>query len=502
MGFFFCTILAAQNLFKPEMIKQNPVKNEIEMGSSSAIKKHELFIQNAIETQNDLHHLYGLIYLYKDYYKRADFVTAAKYLIEAEKLAKNARKPGWIGIVDGYRGALTNTVNENPELAIELFKRAAENCAKAKDSLCIGESYEQISTEYSQLGDFKKAQHYFLLGLPLLKKFGTETNLAAAYGNYATVLINGNNFKEAINYINKAISIAVKKKNLQNEMTFRANLAATYMDMNEMEKALKIVDFCEPINLKYSYQDNLLNNYLCRSVIYEKQHNFKLAFEYLNKYQELKDKIAGEKVLSQISNLEENARKKENDLIFKQKEIDLLKSKQLIQNYTWLLLLLVSAISLGIWLWRKDYLKSKKQEIENRKNLAVLTNLLVEKNNLLLEKEEEVGMKTETKESSSFELNEIAFYNKKILTDTDWQSFKVYFEKVHPNFSAKLRKSFPAITEAEERLFLLLKLNLRTKEIAAILGISNDSVKKNRTRLRKRLSLFAEQDLIEFIQSF
>lgn len=285
-------------------------------------------------------------------------------------------------------------------------------------------------------------------------------------------------------------------------MTFRANLAATYMDMNEMEKALKIVDFCEPINLKYSYQDNLLNNYLCRSVIYEKQHNFKLAFEYLNKYQELKDKIAGEKVLSQISNLEENARKKENDLIFKQKEIDLLKSKQLIQNYTWLLLLLVSAISLGIWLWRKDYLKSKKQEIENRKNLAVLTNLLVEKNNLLLEKEEEVGMKTETKESSSFELNEIAFYNKKILTDTDWQSFKVYFEKVHPNFSAKLRKSFPAITEAEERLFLLLKLNLRTKEIAAILGISNDSVKKNRTRLRKRLSLFAEQDLIEFIQSF
>jgi DNA-binding CsgD family transcriptional regulator len=109
----------------------------------------------------------------------------------------------------------------------------------------------------------------------------------------------------------------------------------------------------------------------------------------------------------------------------------------------------------------------------------------------------------ETEESSfASEPYEIASYNKRILTNSDWQSFKDYFEKVHPNFNAKLRKEFPTITESEERLFLLVKLNLRTKEIASILGISNDSVKKNRNRLRKRLSLNADQDLVEYVHNF
>jgi DNA-binding CsgD family transcriptional regulator len=495
--------LTAQNSFKPEMMKLNPVQNDNEIGTSSSIKTHEIFLQNAIKTQNDLHQLYGLIYLHKDYFKQTDYVTSSKYLLEAEKLAKTSGKPGWIGIVNGYRASLTSVIEDNPELTIREFKQAITNCIKAKDSLCIGESYEQISTEYNYLGDYKKAHYYFNLSLPLLKKFVTDKNLAAAYNNYSTVLINEKNFKEALFFIENAIAIAVEKKLLHSEMVFRSNLAATYMDLNELDKALKIIDFCEPINLKHNYQDNLVSNYICRSIIYEKKGDFKRALEYQYKYRDQKDKIAGENVISKISNLEESARRKENELLLKKKEVDLLKSKQLIQNYSWLFLILISAISVGIWLWRKEDRRNKKQNVENRKNLEVLTNLLIEKNNLLLEREEELIAQHETEESSlTSEPIEITSYNKRILTDTDWQSFKDYFEKVHPDFNAKLRKEFPSITESEERLFLLVKLNLRTKEIASILGISNDSVKKNRNRLRKRLSLNAEQDLVEYVHNF
>jgi DNA-binding CsgD family transcriptional regulator len=503
MMLFCCSNLVAQNSFKPEMMKLNPVQIDNEIGTSSSIKRHETFLQNAIETQNELHQLYGLIYLYKDYFKQTDFVTSSKYLLQAEKLAKTSGKPGWIGIVNGYRAALTSTIENNPTLTIKQFEEAIANCSKAKDSLCIGESYEQISTEYNHLRDYKKAHYYFNLSLPLLKKFGTDRNLAAAYNNYSTVLINEKNFKEALVFIEKAIAIAVEKKLLHSEMVFRSNLAATYMDLNELDKALKIIDFCEPINLKNNYQDNLVSNYICRSIIYEKKGDYKRALEYQYKYREQKDKIAGENVLSKISNLEESARRKENELLLKKKEVDLLKSKQLIQNYSWLFLILISAISVGIWLWRKEVRLHKKQDLENRKNLAVLTNLLIEKNNLLLEKDEEMSEQNETEESSfASEPYEIASYNKRILTNSDWQSFKDYFEKVHPNFNAKLRKEFPTITESEERLFLLVKLNLRTKEIASILGISNDSVKKNRNRLRKRLSLNADQDLVEYVHNF
>ena len=43
--------------------------------------------------------------------------------------------------------------------------------------------------------------------------------------------------------------------------------------------------------------------------------------------------------------------------------------------------------------------------------------------------------------------------------------------------------------EAEERLFLFIKLNLTSQEAAAMLRISVDGVKKTRNRLRKRLGL-------------
>lgn len=71
-----------------------------------------------------------------------------------------------------------------------------------------------------------------------------------------------------------------------------------------------------------------------------------------------------------------------------------------------------------------------------------------------------------------------------------------------PGYIQRLRTVNYELSEAEERLFLLLKLNLKRKEIAGILGISPDSVKKTRTRLRKRLILSANESLEDYIRNF
>lgn len=93
-------------------------------------------------------------------------------------------------------------------------------------------------------------------------------------------------------------------------------------------------------------------------------------------------------------------------------------------------------------------------------------------------------------------------YNQRILTPEDWAIFKVHFEKTYPGYLLRLRSVHSTLSEAEERLFLFLKLQLTRKEIADILGISPDSVKKARTRLRKRLELEREDSLEDFVQSF
>ncbi len=74
-----------------------------------------------------------------------------------------------------------------------------------------------------------------------------------------------------------------------------------------------------------------------------------------------------------------------------------------------------------------------------------------------------------------------------ILTREDWELFQENFSNAYPHFVERLMERFPAVTPSELRLILLMKLNLDTPRIATILGISPDSVKKTRHRLRKKL---------------
>jgi ligand-binding sensor domain-containing protein len=87
-----------------------------------------------------------------------------------------------------------------------------------------------------------------------------------------------------------------------------------------------------------------------------------------------------------------------------------------------------------------------------------------------------------------------------ILTEDDWERFKTTFNEVYPNFFASLRFRFPDITTAELRLAALIKMNLSLKEASAMLGISSESVKKSRYRLRKKLALQEEESLEDFIK--
>lgn len=83
---------------------------------------------------------------------------------------------------------------------------------------------------------------------------------------------------------------------------------------------------------------------------------------------------------------------------------------------------------------------------------------------------------------------EQALYNQRILTDADWEKFKGYFNAVHPDFLSNLRKNFPTMSTGELRLVMPAKMGLNIKETASMLGISTESVKKARYRLKKKFN--------------
>ena len=83
-----------------------------------------------------------------------------------------------------------------------------------------------------------------------------------------------------------------------------------------------------------------------------------------------------------------------------------------------------------------------------------------------------------------------------------WEEFEIRFQEVHTDFYSNLRKSYPELSNNEIRLCAFLKLNMTTKEIAAITYQSLNSIKVARYRLRKKLGLSKEHNLNAFLARF
>ncbi|MDH3709849.1 MAG: hypothetical protein OER04_08175 [Cyclobacteriaceae bacterium] len=84
----------------------------------------------------------------------------------------------------------------------------------------------------------------------------------------------------------------------------------------------------------------------------------------------------------------------------------------------------------------------------------------------------------------------------------DWEQFEYHFDQVHGDFLDRLRREFLDLTPSEHKLCAFLRLNLNTKEIANLMGISSRGVEIARYRLRKKLSLQTGQNLSKYILEY
>lgn len=137
-----------------------------------------------------------------------------------------------------------------------------------------------------------------------------------------------------------------------------------------------------------------------------------------------------------------------------------------------------------------DYQQKELQA--QRTRLEDYAQMLIDRNQRLAELSQVLERRTaaqSTESSNASQLLEQELYSQTLLTEADWEKFKQYFSGVYPDFLFGLKKSFPNLSAAELRLVMLAKMGLSTKESASILGISAESVKKARYRLRKKLGL-------------
>lgn len=158
----------------------------------------------------------------------------------------------------------------------------------------------------------------------------------------------------------------------------------------------------------------------------------------------------------------------------------------------------------------KKLIKLRNENLRNEiklrnSRLAKSTFSLIHKNNTLIAVKEEL---TKIKEElgvrfpSKYFSRLIRNIDSDLTSDHDWRMFEQSFSEVHENFLHKLKAQYTDLTPADIQLCAYLKMNLSSKEIASLLNITIRGVEIRRYRLRKKLHLEHDTNLVEYIMGY
>jgi PAS domain S-box-containing protein len=75
------------------------------------------------------------------------------------------------------------------------------------------------------------------------------------------------------------------------------------------------------------------------------------------------------------------------------------------------------------------------------------------------------------------------------------------FSSIYPSFKLEIQKRCPSLTSTENKICSLIKLDMRTKEIATLLNISERTVEIHRLNIRKKLNIKSSSSLSLAIQT-
>jgi DNA-binding CsgD family transcriptional regulator/ligand-binding sensor domain-containing protein len=141
-------------------------------------------------------------------------------------------------------------------------------------------------------------------------------------------------------------------------------------------------------------------------------------------------------------------------------------------------------------------LESKNRELSNSAmSLAYKNELLQKLSDELLKIKDENGRKIPLEHISKVQ----KVINEGMNDERDWNLFEKSFNEAHENFFKKLKAQHPELVPNDLKLCAYLRMNMSSKELSSLLNISLRGVEIRRYRLRKKLNVPHDKNLVEFL---
>lgn len=349
-------------------------------------------------------------------------------------------------------------------------------------------------------------------------------NVANGYNSIAELYLKKGKGRRAQEYLELALSIID-----HNTSTFAgpSSLYSTQIYTNVAEQAFKSGQMKRAMEFSKKslglaqinqYKGSIAENAELISRIHEQEGRADSALTYYRTMMQFKEEAQKEENIKKITQLRMQF---EFDAMLKQKELEEVRTKASQRQretlvYGLLGFVLLSAIILLLLyrnqkakadraILREQNLKLERAQLDqdlDYKNKELATNMMY-----LLEKNEFItGIARKLSEAKgAFNKNnqdlvqQIVNELKQNSSTKIWEEFEMRFKEVHAEFYISLNETYPDLTPNEVKLCAFLRLNMSTKEISAITHQSVNSLNMARFRLRKKMGIDRDENLITTI---
>ena len=425
--------------------------------------------------------------------------------------------------------------------AITIFQQEPEtNSAK------LGNGYNALGVLSAKQSQYEQAQAYFEKGLSLIDTLRDKQQIVLLNSNLALCCIYNQEIAKGEQLLKDQIQ-QVLRQNIPYNLTFlQLSLCRIYIESGDYAQALeygeKALSSAEAKNNLLSTAQSLyyigyihfitqhdpealscflradsiardlelldIQAYAAGHIatLYESKGNYEQAYRYAIRQNEANN------ALNRKTN-RENLYRLRHEYQYKQQLAEM-ESEDTRRTRRYIFTTAFAGLTLLLlWIWQSRQ-KIKLQNIKLKQNQTALeleqknkeittkTLYLQQKNKLLADIVDRLEKaKHLFKTSNQPIIDQIIHELTQSTKDNSWEEFELRFEQVHTGFFKKLNERFPNLSPTEKRLCAYLKLNMNSKEIAALTHTTVGNVEQARFRLRKKMGLHGTDiNLLSFIE--
>ncbi|MCD8739143.1 tetratricopeptide repeat protein [Mucilaginibacter roseus] len=407
------------------------------------------------------------------YLQVRQYPAAEKAFREALNIYRSNNNRNGIAGNYGFIGHTYEKRGNYPQ-AIYYQKLALKEYILVQNTKEIANIYENLGSIHEDKLQLDSALKYFKLAEQINAKNNNETDQIEVINNLGDVLRKSGKYQQSLVYTHRAVALAGKLKDQYQLGSAYRDLSKAYHLLNRNDSAFYYSEASRDIFLKIFTEDNEKQLALLQTIFEIEQKNSAI------------DRFKSEKTINRIIAIGATV-------------------------ITCLIALLAATFISRQRLKLRNEQKLNEQSQLSYKNaldikskeLTSHTLHIIRKNQLLDELKEKLkNMIKDDKRDQRRELHKLLnMIQLNSNQDKNWEDFRIVFEQVHDKFFDTLKEHPAGLTSSDMRLLALLKMNLGSADMATMLGISQDSLRIARYRLRKKLGLDEGETLQSFIKT-